>query len=44
MALKLIDERHVELLANANHILSAWLLAAVLVTLLLVVVAPLLDA
>jgi hypothetical protein len=44
MALKLIDERHVELLANANQVVSAWLLAAVLLTLLLTVVAPLLRA
>jgi hypothetical protein len=44
MGTKLIDERHVALSASAEHVGSAWLLAAVVVTLLMTVVAPLLSA
>lgn len=43
MGTELIDERHATLSASADHIGSAWLLAAVVVTLLMTVVAPLLN-
>jgi len=39
-----IDDRRVELAASADHVGSAWLLAAVVVILLMTVVAPLLGA
>ena len=38
------DEYQVALSASAEHVGSAWLLAAVLVTLLMTIVAPLLGA
>ncbi len=44
MGPELIDERQVELAADAEHVASAWLLAAVVVVLLMTVVAPLLNA
>lgn len=44
MEAKLIEDRHVELSASANHVGAAWLLAAVVVTLLMTVVAPFLSA
>jgi hypothetical protein len=44
MGPKLIDYRHVELSASASHVGTAWLLAAVVVTLLMTVVAPFLSA
>ena len=44
MATVLIDDRHVQLAADAEHVGSAWLLAAVVVILLMTVVAPLLSA
>ena len=44
MGTSLIDYRHVELSASANHVGTAWLLAAVVVTLLMTVVAPFLSA
>jgi hypothetical protein len=43
MGPELIEDRHVELAASADHVGSAWLLAAVAVTLLMTVVAPLLS-
>jgi hypothetical protein len=43
MGPELIDDRHVELAASAEHVGSAWLMAAVVVTLLMTVVAPLLG-
>ena len=44
MGPELIKERHVELAADAEHVASAWLLAAVMVIVLMTVVAPLLNA
>ena len=44
MGTSLIKEQHVALAADAEHVGSAWLLAAVFVTLLMTVVAPLLTA
>jgi len=44
MGPELIDERQIELTADAEHVASAWLLAAVVVVLLMTVVAPLLNA
>ncbi len=44
MGPELIEERHVELAADAEHVASAWLPAAVVVILLMTVVAPLLNA
>jgi hypothetical protein len=44
MGPKLIDYRHVELSASPTHVGAAWLLAAVVVTLLMTVVAPFLSA
>ena len=44
MGTNLIDDPRVALSASAEHVGSAWLLAAVLVTLLMTVVAPLLGA
>ena len=44
MGTGLIEEQHVALAADAQHVGSAWLLAAVFVTLLMTVVAPLLNA
>lgn len=44
MGSSLTKEQHVALLADADHVGSAWLLAAVVVTLLMTVVAPLLSA
>jgi len=44
MQTELIDSRHVELSASANHVGAAWLLATVVVTLLMTVVAPFLTA
>ncbi len=44
MGTELIKERHVELAADAEHVASAWLLAAVVVIVLMTVVAPLLNA
>ena len=41
---ELTDDRHVELVADAHHVAAAWLLAAVLVTLLMTVIAPFLTA
>lgn len=38
------DDRRVELSADAHHVAGAWLLAAVLVTFLMTVVAPFLSA
>ncbi len=38
------EECRIELSADAGHVVGAWLLAAVLVTLLMTVVAPLLSA
>jgi hypothetical protein len=43
MGPELIEDRHVELAASADHVGAAWLLAAVAVTLLMTVVAPLLS-
>jgi len=43
MGPELIDDRHTGLSANVSHVGSAWLLAMVVVTLLLTVVAPLLN-
>lgn len=39
----LFDDRYAELAAGGHYVGSAWLLAAVLVTLLLTVAAPLLN-
>ena len=44
MGPELIDERQVELTADAEHVASAWLLAAVVVIVLMTVVAPLPNA
>jgi hypothetical protein len=44
MGTSLIKEQHVALAADAQHVGSAWVLAAVIVTLLMTVVAPLLNA
>jgi len=44
MRSSLTNEQHVGLSADADHVGSAWLLAAVVVTLLMTVVAPLLSA
>jgi len=44
MGTELIDDRHGELAVDANHVGSAWLLAAVTVVLLMTVVAPFLSA
>lgn len=44
MRTELIGDRHVELAADANHLVSAWVLAAVAVVLLMTVVAPFLSA
>ncbi len=44
MASMLIEDRRVELSASANHVGAAWLLAAVVVTLLMTLVAPFLSA
>ena len=44
MGTSLIKEQHVALAADAHHVGSAWVLAAVVVTLLMTVVAPLLNA
>ena len=44
MGTELIDERRVELSARADHVGAAWLLAAVMVTLLMTLVAPFLSA
>lgn len=41
---ELTDDRSTETSANANQVVTAWLLAAVVVTLLMTVVAPLLIA
>jgi hypothetical protein len=41
---ELIDDESSDFSANANQVGTAWLLAAVLVTLLMTVVAPLLTA
>ena len=43
MGPELIEDRHVELAASAEHVGSAWILAAVAVTLLMTVVAPFLS-
>ncbi len=40
----LIEERQVELSASAKDVGAAWLLAAVVVTLLMTIVAPYLNA
>lgn len=37
-------DRRVELSTDASHILGAWVMAAVLVTFLMTVIAPLLSA
>lgn len=42
MGLDLIDDRPTELAAGGHYVGSAWLLAVVVVTLLLIVAAPLL--
>lgn len=39
-----IDDRYPELFADGHYVGSAWLLAAVVVTLLLTVAAPLVSA
>ncbi len=44
MGTELIDDRHGELAASAQHVGSAWLVAAVVVILLMTVVAPFLNA
>lgn len=44
MGTGLIKEQHVALAADAQHVGSAWALAAVVVTVLMTVVAPLLNA
>jgi hypothetical protein len=44
MGTELIDERQAALSASAEHVGFAWLLAALVVTLLMTVVAPLLSA
>ena len=44
MGPELTDEHPVELCADASHVAGAWLLAAVVVTFLLTVIAPLLSA
>jgi len=44
MGTGLIEERQAALSASAEHVGSAWLLAALVVTLLMTVVAPLLSA
>ena len=44
MGPELTDEHHVELFADARHVGAAWLLAAVLVTFLMTVIAPFLTA
>jgi hypothetical protein len=38
------EDRQVELSADASHVGAAWLLAIIVVTLLMTVVAPLLSA
>jgi len=43
MGPELIEDRHVELAASPEHVGSAWILAAVAVTLLMTVVAPFLS-
>ncbi len=43
MGPELIHDRHVELAASAEHVGSAWLMAAVVVILLMTVVAPFLG-
>lgn len=44
MGPELTDDCHVELSADASHVAAAWLLAAVVVTFLMTVVAPFLSA
>ncbi len=44
MGTEWIDDRRVELAVSAEHVGSAWLVAAVVVTLLMTVVAPFLSA
>lgn len=44
MGTEMTHDRHVELSADSSHVAAAWLLAAVLVTLLMTVVAPFLSA
>jgi hypothetical protein len=44
MGPELIDNRHVELSATARDVGTAWLLAAVIVTVLMTVVAPFFSA
>jgi len=44
MGTKFNDYHHVELSASATNIGTAWLLAAVVVTLLMTIVAPFLSA
>jgi hypothetical protein len=44
MGPEMINDRYIELSANTHQVASAWLLAAVVVTLLMTVVAPWLVA
>ena len=44
MGPELTDERPAELSASARDVALAWVLAAILVTLLMTIVAPLLEA
>ncbi len=44
MGTELIDDHRVELSSSADHVGAAWLLAALIVTLLMTVVAPFLSA
>lgn len=44
MGPELIDHRHVEISSSVRDVGVAWLLAAVVVTLLMTIVAPLLGA
>lgn len=43
MGPELLEDRHVELAASAEHVGSAWLMAVVAVMLLMTVVAPFLS-
>lgn len=44
MAAELFEERHIELSADASHVGSAWVVAAVAVLLLMTIVAPMVIA
>jgi hypothetical protein len=44
MGPELTDNRRVELSADASHVVGAWLLAVVVVTFLMTVIAPFLNA